>query len=558
VKKTLISFLIFAPAVMNICGQEKRSSVSGHVFDADTKTPVEGVKVGSHETGYAMTDAEGAYIIKDIKPGPAKIGVQERNGGYLAMSLTVPQSVTIDESRDRSGVDFHVRLDASISGRVVDENSEPLTGMRVVAINRKYSTPEVLASNEYSNGELWGAVQGGAAKTDDRGSYTINGVFAGRSYLILAFDPAELAGPVSDASADPLSRKRTLVATYYPNSSVADNAAPVVVHSLEDRQNVDIHMARSASYCLEATLKSGESPVGTNFAVVEDEIFQALSSSPRLLPRTGMSGSGGEIRVCGLHPASYRVVTFSSYSSTPSGIVVTIGDHDLSGPILPVLPPLKVSGEVVWDQAPVTPLAAPRLGIRTLFSNTIFPRNQVFSEIPGEFALEVMPSNHYSLSVSALAPQFYIKDIAYDGSSILHSSFVPIPGSGKLRITLGRDGGSITARVLGRDGQAMAGSLVLIFPADAQSEAALATSLVTGLTASDGMYTSEALSPGRYTVLATNDLPPGIMKLPIGTFAFEKTPESLKLLLQASGPGEKAEISAGGHTQITLLPKNIQ
>ena len=50
-------------------------------------------------------------------------------------------------------------------------------------------------------------------------------------------------------------RLPAVVPTYYPNSRTAEGAEPLTVRPGELREGIDIHLARSPSFCLEGVTR---------------------------------------------------------------------------------------------------------------------------------------------------------------------------------------------------------------------------------------------------------------------------------------------------------------
>jgi hypothetical protein len=204
-------------------------TISGRVIDADTKQPLVGVQVGSRETGRVATDADGRYVLRNVAAGPATVWIQETNGGYLNMTLTPPRKVVVAAGRETSNVDFRTRLDAQISGHVIDENGEPLQGIRVSFIERIY--PD--GRNVFGAAELRPWILR-TVVTDDRGAYKLSdNIFAGHRYYVVAQQPKRYPNALSDVPADPESRRRVLVPTYYPNAPTLETASTAVMSIFE-------------------------------------------------------------------------------------------------------------------------------------------------------------------------------------------------------------------------------------------------------------------------------------------------------------------------------------
>jgi hypothetical protein len=130
--------------------------------------------------------------------------------------------------------------------------------------------------------------------------------------------------------------------------------------------------------------------------------------------------------------------------------------------------------------------------------------------------------------------------------------------SGRLRVVIGRDGGTIHAHVAGDGGLPSASSSVFIFPAAVQSESELATSIVNGFADGNGTYVAAGLAPGRYYVVATYDPPPGIILFSREeVFVLEKSPEALAQLLSARSRAQLVTLGAGAIIQVNLAPKPL-
>jgi len=96
-------------------------SVSGRVLDADTLAPLAGVSVGSREIGYVVTDQDGRYRFQGLKPGRLSFTIPS---GYM-QNPWPNKIVTVIAGREIAA-DFRYRLDAQFSGRVLDEDGNPM------------------------------------------------------------------------------------------------------------------------------------------------------------------------------------------------------------------------------------------------------------------------------------------------------------------------------------------------------------------------------------------------------------------------------------------------
>jgi protocatechuate 3,4-dioxygenase beta subunit len=514
-------------------------SISGTVKDAVTGAPLTGVVVMTVPSSQppngtkvnrvnATTDAEGSFRLSGLPPGRYRLLVRSAD----RFGPTASRIVTLRGNEHLASIHIALRPHGAISGKVLDDNKEPLPGTTVYAI-----------SKEYRFGRLEYLVKVGA-RSDDMGEYYLPIPEPGRAYLVRAERREGRA--LSDVPADPESRKPSLLPTYYPNSNTIEGAAPVVLRPGERREGVDIEMSRSSSFCIEGTLDADGSPTTLTFWVVED----ALSASDYKLG--GSSGPDGKMRVCGLQPGRYHVGAHEN-SPTPTGqaprlgvSTVSITNKDVRNVTIVAKAAVPLAGRVSWDGTfpHDEPLGKVRISLEPV-DRMYFMGEQTDAQcsVSGEFAFPGLLVGNYAVRVRGISsPGVYVKDILYSGRSI-RNSLLRLgngTGDGELGVILGRDGGTVSAKVVDRDGNPVPDSRVLIMPGKVDSDAELASALISGQTDQNGVYSSETLSPGKYYVL-------------VSSAAVDSTPESIGMLSRSRlSKAREIEIGAGSTVQLTL------
>jgi hypothetical protein len=154
--------------------------------------------------------------------------------------------------------------------------------------------------------------------------------------------------------------------------------------------------------------------------------------------------------------------------------------------------------------------------------------------------------DEYKLDVAGVPAGVYVKDVVFGDRSVLLTTIRPGVGmtDAGLRITLARDGGTIGTAVTDKDGNPVAECNVIILPESAPSEAIVAAAMRTAKTDQTGRWTSAAIAPGKYIVLATPE--------PIN-----HSPETIGKLWKARTRGETVEVTAGGKPSVNLTPKPL-
>jgi 5-hydroxyisourate hydrolase-like protein (transthyretin family) len=120
------------------------SSISGSVLDAQTGQPVPGARVEAVGTfccpNYfaVKPDAEGHFVFPDLPGNDYTVSVTTRDSEYVPQ--TWPEVIHVT-GPDVAGIDFRMQQGGGISGRVVDEQGAPVSGLTVWISNGKGGNP---------------------------------------------------------------------------------------------------------------------------------------------------------------------------------------------------------------------------------------------------------------------------------------------------------------------------------------------------------------------------------------------------------------------------------
>jgi hypothetical protein len=545
----LVAAMLVAAAAAQVTSNAT-GSISGVVKDAGTGTPLPGLEMfvtRSSDTvkpsAKATTDSQGRYTLRGLAPGSYRVHAAAFKEGRLYAF----KNVTLGGGQELTAIDFSLQTFGEILGKVLDENKEPVPGMMVLLVVR-----------EYKLGTLR-HVYAGAATTGDQGAYRLR-LSPGRAYFVVAQRPPSKIDAFSDAPAEPKLRKKVFAPTYFPGSTFLDGAQPLILRTGERREGVDIHLTRLPSFCIEGVLETEGGPTALDFQIAAERPASGFWGGGGffIMPSHGTTGPDGKIRVCNLPPGDYQITASQHavngddlppfYGITP----VSITDRDVRNFRVDAHPQLSIPREVVWDGAPPDKPIEEKLSIELRpMTRGIFRAEyeglRVKSSIPGELSFPRVLLDDYQVQISGVPKDLYVKDIAYAGTSVLHSPLRvgSAIGNATLRITLARDGGVINAKVADKDGNPVPDSYVLIVPAEANTEAALAAALITGQTDQKGIYTTNAMAPGKYLVLAS--------AAPV-----DMSPECIDKLYQARSRAQEITLSPNATVTVTLAPNSIE
>ena len=515
-------------------------TVSGVVRDRGTGTPLADADLfatnGAARAVETTTDSQGRYTLRGLNPGTVRITARRLERGVAPSSTRV---VTLAPQQELTSIDFLIRGNAEISGKVIDQNKEPIPGISVMLVAREYN----LGAMRY--------VFANVTRTDDQGQYSLKNIATGRAYLLLTQKRDQRIAALSDSPVRIELRRPAFVPTYYPGTPSVEGAQTFTLKPDELRENVDLQVQRSPSYCVEGVIGAGSSQA-MRFSIEPGQPTSGANGNSSLYLGSpgGLTGPDGKIRICDLHPGEHRITVQSETTPTSPapaffGIgTITIADKDENRISITAQPKVPVPGEVVWQGiAPEPPVSSMlslsvRPMIRPPFRDEL---SGVRSSIPGRFSFEGLFVDDFSVVVTGVPPGSYLKDITYGDRSVLYQPFRPGSATGEatLKVILARDGGTISVKAESKDGKPAADASIAILPANAASEGLLAAAMVVGQTDQNGAWNSTQLAPGKYYPIAS--------QLPI-----DRSPETISKLWRGRSKAKEVDLGPGGSSRITV------
>src|SRR5574340_1359530 len=196
---------------------EEYCTVEGLVVNAATGEPLKkaGIRLRRADGGSGMrsysatTDASGKFTIADVAPGAYRLSAQ-RNG-FVDADWNAASAFSLSPRQRMTDVSLRMLPHGVITGRVLDEDGEPVAGINVYAMRYRYPQGRRQLSTF------------GEASTNDLGEYRIYGLPPGR--YVLRATPRSSYGRGGPAEQP----EEQYVPTFFPGSADAASAAPVEV-----------------------------------------------------------------------------------------------------------------------------------------------------------------------------------------------------------------------------------------------------------------------------------------------------------------------------------------
>jgi protocatechuate 3,4-dioxygenase beta subunit len=584
VRSTLCAALLALALAMAVFGQAspsggskgaeaERASVRGVVRDAVSGEPIEGITVhvdttrtsfqggslglapGADARGLAVSDAQGRFALDNIPPGRRSIRAMNPKD-FFSRGIRFVE-LRPGEVRD----DFDVRLSrpATISGRVLDDQGEPLPGAVVYVVVHEYYLGEARYYLRYMG------------FADDTGHYEIERVPEGQKIRLMAQMPPPNFDALADANApaDPARRRPAYAPVFYPDVPNPEAATQLLLKSGERRDGIDFVIRRERSLCAEGTFDASPGVGRIRFSLSEAQPTYGTTGRIGFYGRTvgGLLEASKPFRLCGLAPGHYRLTAVNDtaggaelthYSVTP----FTLADRDLKNLRVALQTPYKVPFRIDWAGGPPKDL---QLGLVPVYLEALFRAyymgegRQGSSEVPGQGELGAVLADTYGVTVRLKNPApnrvdlfvppdqitsgVYVKDIRYGDASAMH---LPIVVGGQaadqeIRILLAHDAGSVTARVVDEEGKPVGDSYVHLLPMEAGSEGALADRILTGQTDQNGTH------------LWQQNIPPGTYRAVASHTQVDYSPDGIHALWQARSQAPEITVAPNGRAEVKVV-----
>ena len=355
------------------------AQISGRVVAADTGAPVKRALIMATPREFrgrfsAITDERGSYEIAELPDG--RYTVTASKAGFVTLSYgqrrprqpSIP--VQLQQGEELRRVDFNLPRGSVITGRVLDEDGEPLISAAVQVFQYVY---------RQGQREL---VPRGADRTDDRGQYRVFGLEPGEYFVsaqvrrgMAALGRGGLPGTPPLAAGRGLGRGGLLGAeppgvggievesvgyapTYYPGVTSLIDAVVVAVGVGQEAAGID--------FSIQLVLTADVSGIvfGLDGAPAEDtQVVLVLDDGPSAV-RRGMLGArvrnDGMFRISNVPPGQYIVRARSQARRGGRGRSpvfaserITVAGREVTDLVLVFSPGATISGSLSFDTTSV-------------------------------------------------------------------------------------------------------------------------------------------------------------------------------------------------------------
>lgn len=460
-----------------------RVAVSGSVVNSVTSEPIPRAMVQLFARGAraTLTGPDGRFQFQDVPAGSATVTAQ-KPGFFSLQELNLSDAgspyVILQIAQDPlSNITVKLLPSATISGRVIDVNGEPIESVQVRALVKRIDTGSA-RWEERSN-----------ATTDEAGEYRFANLMPGDYYI------GTIAKPVSEFSATAreagATSDRFFPSTFFPGSSTLSSASPLSVGAGQEA-NADFRLSITGTYRVSGTV-AGMRPGPTSFVLLDaDGTVAGLPA--RFDRRTNHFGFTGVL------PGSYSVFVNSHNGGQAlfGTAAVTVGNADLGNVQVTIQPaasiPVHIALEGVNNNAPeATPNVSVHLRPRepNIFNMGAWSHS---GDVNGTAALSipgVMPGR-YKADVQ-ISGDLYVSSLRSGASDLSRDDLIVPPGPEAPPLDLVIRSGAASIHGTLKDNETPVRGWVVLLPDDESTSAPVAMAVT-------GAFTINGIAPGSYHV----------------------------------------------------------
>jgi len=487
-------FAIWIALLLPLVAQPQSCVIEGRVSNLLSSGPVRKAKVLLGTQGNpkyeAVTDTNGHYAIGGIAPGRYVLWVQR--AGFLpvvygAHGPSRPgKSIVLAAGEHRKGLDFLLEPPGVITGHLYDQDGEPL------------STAVVLYRESWYQGHKR-YQQSGGANADDEGEYRLFGLQAGTYLVSSAQTPVRPASPVPTREIYPQ--------TFYPSAEDMSGAISLKLAPGGEARNIDIRVRKTTSVNVSGTLIAQSLTPQLNVTIARRD---GLPSAGRGI----MFPQPGQFAAHGITPGSYVLVARSP--TEYARMDLDVGTLDVEGIELRLSPVVTVAGalKVDGDGPPAGTIFS------LVFSNPgqNEPVSQGLVDKENHAEWKSLTPGTWTLDFTPKLPNFFIK-------SPLEVE-IGAQGHEPIEVVISSRGASVQGKVADNAGPVEAATVLLV------SGSSVLQHAITGM---DGTYALSRIPPGKYRLVAVEDIETNSWDNPDVARTFEG-----KGVAVAFGPSEKA------------------
>lgn len=489
---------------------EATCTISGTVVRKLDGAPLKGATVwlGSDENREpiaATTAADGRFELRNVAAGRYTLVVR-RNGyvdaQYGQKKPSDPGStLTLRPGQKVVDIVFKLGRTGVITGRISDEDGEPMQGIRVNAVREAYINGKMRLQSSDER------------ESNDLGEFRLFGLPPGR-YVISA-EPETWNRAVGDrgfSGADKSGGERGYAKLYYPGVTDSGKASAINVKEGDEIASIDILMKQVTVYRVRGKVVNlPPKPSGRRWTQV-DVLRINKGAGWESVGTTSAGDADGSFEIRGIPSGNYSIRVIRRSDDGRMHVTqqdFTVGNANVEGLTLTLGEGVNIPGRVTWD-------GAPRLERQGFVIAAISTEDEPFlgtrAEVDddNQFMLKDVHDGEFRLDAWGISKDCYIKEVRYSDSIVPDATIRVAKGSVRpLEITLSSRGAHALGTVQNEDSLPAVGAWAVAIPDKKTRRASYSAN-----TDQYGHFEVRGLPPGKYKLFSWAGLQQGTWEDP--------------------------------------------
>ena len=476
-------------------------TLSGMVVAQADGAPLKGATVhlwteGNRESEHtiaAKSGTDGRFLLKNVPAGNYHLRVSRNGYSDVEYGQQKPSDpgaiVNLRPGQNMSDLLFKMGRAGVISGRIFDEDGEPVANVMVEALKYSYRDGhrELTPVNE--------------SRSNDLGEFRLFGLSPGHYFVTAEQMQWDRVVGEKEFSGASDANEKGFAKLYYPSALDPDKASPLTVKEGEEIPSIDFLMKQIQVY----RIRGKVSNLVSKHATQSMQVLLLSRKQDTNYFGFGMNNSvkaDGSFELAEVTPGEYTLMAIlfdegKPYSSQQDLDVVA---SDVDGVMLSVNAGVTIPGSLHWEGKPSPGKDDGVVSLSSAQSKFGIGGSQARIDDGWQFTLKEVPDGTFRVQVTGLSEDCYIKEVRF-GETILPDVELRVRAApANLEITVSSQGARVQGHVLNQDDLPVVGAWVVVVPAEEKRK--FLRLYKSGLTDQYGHFEIRGLAPGKYKVFS--------------------------------------------------------
>jgi hypothetical protein len=487
--------------------KEELCTISGIVITRTDSGPLKGAMVqltsdvDKEHTIVTKTAADGRFELRNVSAGQYHLKVT-RNGfveqEYGQKKPGDPGiTFTLRLGQTMSDLIFKLSRAAVITGRIYDDDGEPMAMVSVTAVREVYKEGQKQLETAAFD------------RSNDLGEYRLYGLSPGR-YFVSAQNQQwnNLVGDPEFSTPKKNGGERGYTKIYYPSGTEPGKASSISVKEGEEIPSVDILMKEVTVYRIRGKVINLVSTHKGRETALEI-MRRGQNVEWDFVGGRNVAKLDGAFEIPEIVPGEYTIMAFlydegKGYSTQED---VDVVNSDVDGLTLTIAPGVNIPGRILWEGKPSVEAEGVRIIAAPLQSGSIWG-GEAHVEANNEFTVKEVPQGTFRLEVSGIGKDCYIQEVRHGESVLSDTVFRVARGSAiGLEITVNCRSAHLEGTVLNEENLPVAGVWVVAIPEGSKRK--LHRLFKSMATDQYGRFDLRGLANGKYKLFSWDGIEPG-------------------------------------------------